>query len=233
VLITFEGIECCGKTTQSQKTVEYLKSLCLPVVNSREPGGTTVGEVLRGILKYPDQVLKGALDSIPMIDSRETVQDYRLLPLTELMLFITSRHEYVEKVLKPMLESHIVVSDRFHDSTVAYQGGGLFHNNPEILQIIDLLYTKILGGFKPHTTFFIDISVAEMERRMELSPDKSALFESRGVEYFQRVRDKYVSIAHSEPHRVFIIDGEASPEEVFADVKALVDGTLRGGGWSV
>ncbi|HIP92551.1 MAG TPA: dTMP kinase [Thermotoga sp.] len=142
MLITFEGIDGCGKTTQVKLLSEYLKKKGIKCLVTREPGGTMEGEKIREILMKED-----------------------LVPLAELFLFLASRVQHVEKLIIPALrDGKIVLVDRFIDSSVAYQGFGRGIGEDIVRELNDLA-TK---GIKPDLTFYIDIDVDEALKRKKV-----------------------------------------------------------------
>lgn len=196
VLITLEGLDGSGKTTQFEQLVGYLRTLGHEFVASREPGGTAAGEALRRLLLDPD------------------------LPLTihsEAFLYAAARAELVERVVRPALEAgKSVVLDRYVDSSVAYQayGRGL---PPEFVVAINEMGT---GGLRPDRTILLDLPVElALERKGQAGADR---FESETVEFFERVREGYLELAAAEPRRVRVVDASRPPGEVQAEVRRLV-----------
>ena len=187
MFITFEGIDGCGKTTQLRKLKEYLESVGYDVVALREPGGTVLSEKIREFLLYSD-------DSIAA--------------RAELMLFEAARAQLIESIIKPALNSNkIVISDRFYDSTTAYQGYG---RGLAIEQIIkcNLFATD---NIKPDITFFLDVSLEESKSRSHNRYQDR--IEKAGDLFFERVIEGFKNIAIDEPDRFIIIDAKGSAEE--------------------
>ncbi|MEK6903499.1 MAG: dTMP kinase [Nanoarchaeota archaeon] len=214
--ITFEGIDGCGKTTQIRKLSEYLSTHHISHVVEREPGSTALGGALRRILKNPETVY--AFMNVAFKDKK----DFTPLPIeqertseSELFLFLAARAEYVHHVVAPRLQADVsVLSDRFLDSTIAYQGGGLLYKQPDIIPTIIQLHRFILGGVRmPDLTLCLDISFEEMQRRAR--SQKQDFIERRGKDYFERVRNTYLHIARKNSDRVVLIDGAQSIDAIF------------------
>jgi len=208
--ITFEGIDGSGKSTQLRLLADFLRLKGYEVVATREPGGTPVGIRLRAAL----------------LDEQEEVD-----PLTELLVFAADRAQHVRRVLRPALESgHIVLSDRYADATIAYQGAGRGFAPQLISEIVELA----TEGLTPDRTLLFDLSVAESIRRMKRraegrrKADKGDRLDSEDQEFHARVRNAYLRMASNEPERFRIIDASASIEETHIRVKEVVVPWLEG-----
>lgn len=189
IFITFEGIEGSGKTTQSEKLKERLLKEGFPVIHTFEPGGTVLGENIRKIL----------LDPYMIID-----------PLSELLLYFAVRVQHIREKIKPALEKgYIVICDRFHDSTVAYQGYG----RGVSLKIIDELYRLFVQDIKPNLTILLDLS-AERGLKRNKEANKKDRFEMEDITFHNKVRQGYCEIAMKEPERFLIIDATKSFDEI-------------------
>jgi dTMP kinase len=199
--ITFEGIDGSGKSTQLRLLASHLKLLGYDVVCTREPGGTPLGIRLRAAL----------------LDSQEHVD-----PLTELLVFAADRAQHVRILLRPALESgRTVLSDRYADATVAYQGAGRGFS-AELISGIVALATE---GLKPDLTLLFDLSVTEGGRRTKkrtADRQETDRLDAEDVEFHTRVRDAYLSIAAAEPERFRIIKTDGSVQETHARVKEIV-----------
>lgn len=202
--ITFEGIDGSGKSTQLRLLASFLRLKGYEVVATREPGGTPVGIRLRAAL----------------LDEQEQVD-----PLTELLVFAADRAQHVRRVLRPALGSgHIVLSDRYADATIAYQGAGRGFAPQLISEIVELA----TEGLTPDRTLLFDLSVAEsigrMKRRAEgrRKADKGDRLDAEDQEFHARVRNAYLRMASDEPERFRIIDASASIEETHIRVKEVV-----------
>jgi dTMP kinase len=199
--ITFEGIDGCGKSTQMRLLASQLRMRGLEVVTTREPGGTALGSRLRGAL----------------LDAEESVD-----PLAELLIFAADRAQHVRTLVRPALETgHIVLSDRFADATVAYQGVGRGFPEDLVAQVVQIA----TGGLKPDLTLVFDLSVAECIARTKRRTDNGKggdRLESEDAAFHTRVRRAYIDMAAAEPDRFRIIDAGGSLEETHAQVMETV-----------
>jgi|SRR5688572_6882367 len=197
LLLTLEGIEGSGKSTQAAALAESLAAGGVPVLLTREPGGVPLAETIRGLLLSPDS---GPIQ-----------------PLTELLLFEAARAEHVAEKIRPALESgKTVVCDRFTDATLAYQGGG--RSVPDdLLQRLNSLST---GGLTPDRTYFIDVEVSlgfERADRRSGAAGKDRI-ERASAEFFEGVRRRYLELARREAERFLLLRGNDS----IADVARLI-----------
>jgi dTMP kinase len=198
--ITFEGIDGCGKSTQLRMLTSELRVRGLPVIATREPGGTPLGQKLRAAL----------------LDVKEEVD-----PLTELLVFAADRAQHVRKHLLPALErNQIVLSDRYADATVAYQGAGRGFK-PELIEEIVQLATD---GLKPDLTLLFDLSVADaaIRTRKRVQSKRTDRLDVENEDFHTRVRNAYVEIAKAEPDRFRIIDARGSVDETQRRVMEIV-----------
>lgn len=199
--ITFEGIDGCGKSTQLRLLASDLRMRGLEVVVTREPGGTSLGDRLRAAL----------------LDTQEQVD-----PLAELLVFAADRAQHVRTLLRPALDSgHIVLSDRYADATVAYQGAGRGFA-PEVIADVVALAT---GGLKPDLTLIFDVSVAaglERSRQRAEKGRQTDRLDTEDAAFHTRVRNSYLDIAAAEPERVRIIDAAGSIEQTRARMMEIV-----------
>lgn len=201
MFITFEGGEGAGKTTQIKKLGDALESRGLQVVATREPGGTKLGEHIRGCLLNPEF-------GIPF-GAR-----------AELMLFLSSRVQHLEEVILPALaEGKIVLCDRFNDSSVAYQGGGRELGIEEV----ELLCTLACGGIEPDLTFFLDLEPEEGMQRLRRKKDR---LEDAGAFFHERVRSAFQEIALKHPARVHQIDARRPLNSVHSEIWQIVASSL-------
>ena len=204
--ITFEGIDGSGKSTQLRLLASHLKLLGYDVVCTREPGGTPLGIRLRAAL----------------LDSQEHVD-----PLTELLVFAADRAQHVRILLRPALESgRVVLSDRYADATVAYQGAGRGFSPDLISEIVELA----TEGLKPELTLLFDLSVSEGGRRTKkrtADRQETDRLDAEDVEFHTRVRAAYLSIAAAEPERFKIIRSDGSVQETQARVREIVVAFLQ------
>ncbi len=193
--ITFEGVEGSGKSTQARLLCERLEENSIPAVLLREPGGTAVGEKIRRVLKDYDPLAE-------------------ISPQAELFLFAASRAELLQSVILPALaEGKIVVCDRFHDSTTAYQAFGRGID----IGIVQQVHKLTLGDTIPDLTFLLDLDVAGGMKRVSLRnepgrPDDR--FEAEKEEFHRRVQSGYLALAGGEPDRFKVIPAEGAIEEL-------------------
>ena len=202
-LITFEGIEGCGKSTQTHLLSRHLEADGHNVVVTREPGGTPIAENIREILLDP---ANEAMD-----------------PLTELLLYEAARAQHVAERIRPAIEAgSVVVCDRFFDSTTAYQGAG--RNLPNI--DLEMLHALATGGLSPDLTILLDLPVeAGLKRATSAgSPDR---IEAESVEFHQRVRQGFLDLAERNPVRIRTLDATGTPEDIAIHVSGLVDPVLE------
>ena len=181
MFITFEGGEGCGKSYQARLLYRKLNKLAIPALLTHEPGGTLVGEKINRLLKW----------------GKET----EISPLTELLLFNASRAQLAEMVIKPALKaSKVVISDRFSDSTVVYQGYGRGLD----LEVIRAINNTAALGLKPDLTVLLDISVEEgLARKGKQKPDR---FHRENLAFHRRIRNGFLKLSEEEPRRWLIID---------------------------
>jgi dTMP kinase len=195
LFVTFEGIDRSGKSTQARMLCDALGSRCVSV---RDPGGTEVGERLRSLLKEPAVTLDAH---------------------TEALLFAAARAESVAQVIRPALASgRVVVSDRFVDSSLAYQGEGRGLGIEEVARVNDWA----VGGLRPDITFLLELTPGVAAGR-GLEEDR---FESEGAGLQVRVHDAYERMADEEPRRWRRVAADRAPEAVHAEVLEVVEAAL-------
>ncbi len=196
MFITFEGIEGCGKSTQAKRLVNRLKELAVPLVFTLEPGGTSVGQKIRGIL----------------LDSR----NQHLSPLTELLLYAADRAQHVEEVIKPALEQDKwVLCDRFFDATTVYQG----YARGLDMKLIVTLNEKASPGIRPDITFLIDCAVEiGLERALKRNKiqfqEGQDRFEREKKDFHEAVREGYLAMAMEDRERFVVVDGTLKEDEL-------------------
>ena len=209
--ITFEGLDGCGKSTQMEKLAAALRAAGHEVVTTREPGGTAIGERIRELL----------------LDSRTLGLDAK----TELALMFAARAQHVEQVIRPALEAgKIVLSDRFTDSSEAYQGGGRKLGTERVLA----LHRALCGDLQPQLTILLDCeparSVGRARRRNRDHRHNGAdenRFERENQKFFERVRQAYREIARREPRRVVVIEAQRKIEVVHREILRAVEKMLK------
>jgi dTMP kinase len=216
--ISFEGLDGSGKTTQIAATIAYLQQHGVPCLSVREPGSTALGGATRRILKQPEatyKALNAAFARDP--DFEPLAVDEQRTAEAELYLFLAARAEFCTKVVAPALQQgKTVITDRFMDSTLAYQGGGLYQHDPDVMRLLDQNHSLILrraGIHKPDLTVLLDITPRVMRSRA--SGRVLDFIEQRGDLYFGRVRAAYLDIARKEPDRVLLLDGLQDREAIF------------------
>ena len=193
-LFSFEGIDGAGKTTQVALLKEALEARGHRVVCLREPGGTGLGEKIRGLL----------------LDRSEDPPS----PVAELLLFAAARAQIVATRVKPELESGaVVILDRFTDATFAYQG---FGRGLPLDQILAL--ERIAAGVEPSRTWFLDLSPEESARRRAARGEAPDRMEAEGEAFRDRVRAGYLERAQRHPQRIAVVDAARSVEEIAAEI---------------
>lgn len=202
LFITLEGGEGTGKSTQIRRLAQILTALGHDVVTTREPGGTPEAEKIRDLLVQRDG---GAWT-----------------PMAEALLLFAGRIMHVENLIKPALAAgKIVISDRFTDSTRAYQAYG--HGFP--LQTIEELNTLTLGNFKPDVTFILDLPVqdglARAGKRIARTDSGEDRFERLGVEFHDRMRQGFLEIAKHDADRCFVINASQDINGVATDIEKI------------
>ncbi|UCF39193.1 MAG: dTMP kinase [Acidobacteriota bacterium] len=201
--ITFEGIEGSGKSLQLQLLTEELTRRGVPYAVTLEPGGTAFGQELRQVLLRTD----GA--------PRE--------PIAELLLYLADRYQHLQEVVEPRLKQGItVISDRYHDATLAYQG---YARGIGIERIEEI--GRLIGVRKPDLTLVFDLEVSvglqrARSRNQESEMEDLGRFEAENLEFHKRVREGYLQLARAEPERFAVIDATGLPEEVFRRVVAVI-----------
>src|SRR5690606_5844791 len=198
LFITLEGPEGAGKSTNREYLAERLRSAGLPVLLSREPGGTPLAECIRELLLAPSDE--------PMASD------------TELLLMFAARAQHLQQVIRPALaQGQIVICDRFTDATYAYQGGGRGVSEARIAQ----LETFVQGDLRPDLTLVFDLPV-EVGLARAAARGRLDRFEQEGMRFFESVRRAYLERAQAAPSRYRIIDSGQSLIAVQQDVEALI-----------
>ncbi len=203
-LITFEGVEGAGKTTQLHLLAEWLRGEGLRVVESREPDGTRLGEAVLEIFH---------------------MEGVSISPLTELFLFEAARHQHVAELIQPALaRGQVVLSDRFTDSTLAYQGYGRGLD----LEEVEGLNHWATQGVRPDLTILLDLEIpVAFERIRGRALDR---FEQAGLEFHERIRKGYLELATREPGRFLLLTADRPVEAVHAEIRDRVMALLRARG---
>ncbi len=209
LFVTFEGLEGCGKSTQVKMLFHFLNKKGIPVRVTKEPGGTKIGDEIRKIL----------------LDQKNNGMDYK----AEMLLFLASRSENVRLNIIPALEKgETVLSDRFFDSTTAYQGYGRGID----IDTINNLNHLVVGKAVPDLTFILDIEPnIGLKRSTSFSDSREIRFEEEfiskkiinGKLFLDRVRDGYYQIAKDNAKRIKLINANRSKEEIFHDIIRIVN----------
>ncbi|HEV8141521.1 MAG TPA: dTMP kinase [Methylomirabilota bacterium] len=199
MLITFEGVEGSGKTTQMARLGRWLRNRGYHVELTREPDGTALGVGVRRLFERSPQ------------------------PLTEVFLFLAARHQHVAEKVRPWLDrGRIVLCDRYTDATVAYQGYGRGVDPATIRE----LNVQATGGVLPDLTLLFDLDPAEGFRR--IGRRRLDHFEREKLAFHRRVRRGYLEIRRAEPKRVRVIDAAREPAAVGAEIRRVVEDFLHG-----
>ena len=204
-LIVFEGVEGCGKTTQIQLCCEWLQNLKIPVVTTREPGGTQLGLHLRSLLL-------------------EKQYDKLISPTTELLLYAADRSQHVEQELLPNLKSgKIILCDRYVDSTIAYQGYG---RNLDI-NLIHQLNLIATSGLKSDLTLWLDLDIEQGMERKRKNGDKADRIEQEKIDFHRRVQKGYKELLGNSPERTFQIEASLDKENVQKQIQQILTSKLE------
>jgi dTMP kinase len=206
--ITLEGIDGCGKSTQREMLAEALRALGREIVVTREPGGTTIGERIRDLLSS---------DAVAAIQ-----------PATELLMIVAARAQHVAEVIRPALETGcIVISDRYTDSSVAFQGYGRGLD----LTMVESVNRFATGGLVPDLTILFDLDAQEAQARLDArrtgglngapKPELAYLDELE-LDFHVLVREGYLKLAEQDPTRIRVVDASQSPDATHAKVMNLV-----------
>ncbi len=214
--IVFEGIEGCGKTTQISLLGEYLKKKGLPVIVTREPGGTAIGDEIRKILL--------------------STKNADIAPETELLLYTASRVQHIQQLITPALSAgSIVLCDRFFDATAAYQGYGEGIDLKLVRQMQKTFFSDII----PDLTILLDcpaeLGLGRSRRRIKSEGKESAegRFEEKELSFHERVRNGYLEITRMDTERFCIIKGEQAVASTHQEICAAVEQRLREKGYAI
>ena len=194
LFITFEGIEGSGKSYQSKKLYNKIKQLKLPVILTREPGGTKGAEIIR------DVILKDYFHP----DSKEQFDRY-----TDTLLYLAARNEHIINKLKPAIsKKKIIICDRFIDSTLSYQvyGKGVNKN------LVDFVHRFILGKIKPDLTFILKSDISKALQRLNKRKKKNR-YDKFSRNFYQRVQKAFIKISKSNKRRYLLVDTSSDDDE--------------------
>ena len=202
-LITFEGGEGTGKSTQIRLAADLLRRQGIAVTLTREPGGSPSAEEIRNLLVTGDTE--------------------RWSPLAETLLFYAARVEHWRQVIQPALHAgETVLCDRFSDSTKAYQvyAGGL----PE--HTFNAIHQACMTDIQPHLTLILDLTVAEGLRRARARNNNENRFENKGVQFHEKLREGFLTIAKDDPKRCVVVDASQSVEQVHGKIAEILQANL-------
>lgn len=203
LFLTVEGVDGVGKGTQMEFIKSYLKENSIDFISIREPGGTKIGEAIRKILLNPDN------------------QD--MIAETELLLFNAARAQLVSEVIKPNLAAgKWVISDRFYDSTLAYQVAGHGLDAKASQEIIDFA----CQGLEPDLTIYLDLDIETSLKRLEARNESKDRLESLDIDFKKRVRNKYLDLAQAKD-RIKVISAAATVPEVSNEIKKILDVLIK------
>lgn len=195
--ITFEGIDGAGKSTQIAATIDWVRGRGMEVLQSREPGGTPLGEKLRELLLHEPMHLE-----------------------TEALLMFAARREHLAQVIEPALQRGAwVVCDRFSDATFAYQSGG----RGLVAEKFRALENWVHPGLQPDLTFLFDLAPAIAAQRLVIGREHADRFELEQRDFFERVRNAYLERAEASGGRIAVIDSAREPKAVCEDVLAQLE----------
>ncbi|MFM2024586.1 MAG: hypothetical protein RLZZ56_599, partial [Actinomycetota bacterium] len=202
MFISFEGIDGVGKSTQIRLAEEYLQSRGQNVLTTFEPGGTELGQEIRNLLLH-----------------RKGDVAHR----AEALLYAADRAHHVATKVRPALAAgQVVITDRFLDSSVAYQGAGRKLSAEEVRNIS----VWAVDGLLPDLTILLDLEAAKAAKRRETTGQEADRLEREKLDFFEAVRDEFLKLASAEPQRFLVVDAEASPEEIFEQIAPKLDELL-------
>lgn len=204
MFITFEGPEGSGKSTQIRLLTSWLLAQNYDVVTTREPGGTEIGDQIRGVIM--------------------DVGNTGMKPSTEILLYSASRAQIVNELIAPALaDGKLVLCDRYADSTLAYQGYGRGLDLQDLVSITEFA----TGGLKPDLTFLLDIDVEVGLNRRIINDEEMNRLDLEAIAFHKRVRAGYHELADSEPNRWIVIDADRPPESVQSELQKVLQEMIK------
>ena len=209
MFITFEGIEGCGKTSQLKLAADWLETRGFPVVRTREPGGTAIGVQMRSIL----------------LSEKST----GLAPLSEALLYMADRFQHIAEVIQPALQGKkVVMCDRYHDSTVAYQG----YARGIPLEFLDSIWKESGMALDPDLTLLLDLDpesgIRRSLRKLAAQNTDESRFEKEAIEFHAKVREGFLDLARLNPDRFVVFNASHSIERVHSNVVVALESHLGG-----
>jgi len=203
MFITLEGPEGSGKSTQIKRLAKRLESMGFPVITTREPGGTPIGDQIRQVLVR--------------------MENKELHPRTEILLFLAARAQLVEQLIKPALQDgKIILCDRYGDSTLAYQGYGHGLDLEKLRQMLDFATDHL----KPNLTILLDLDV-KLGLMRKKAEDEWNRLDAYEVLFHERVREGYLNLAREEPNRWRIVDASQGIDAVQEDLLWIILDALK------
>jgi len=204
MFITLEGPEGSGKTSHIPPLVEYLREKGYTIFATREPGGTSISEQIREVI--------------------HDLKNVEMHPRTETLLYQAARAQIVEQVIKPRLAAgEIVLSDRYYDSTIAYQGYG----HQQDLEQVRALVKYATGGLVPDLTILLDVDVEEGLQRKKKNNAEWNRMDDHAIQFYQRVRAGYLVMVKQEPKRWAVVDSGQKWESVQEELRKVIVGRLK------
>src|SRR5258706_12596449 len=204
MFITLEGPEGSGKTSHIPQLVEYLRGKGYTVFPTREPGGTSIGEQIRDVI--------------------HDLKNVEMHARTETLLYQAARAQIVEQVIKPRLkDGEIVISDRYYDSTMAYQGYG----HQQDLEQVRALVKYATGGLVRDLTILLDVDVEIGFKRKKQNASEWNRMDAHEVEVYQRVRNGYMEMVKAEPKRWVVLDASQSWDDVQGKLREITERSLK------
>lgn len=204
MFITLEGPEGSGKSMQICQLAEFIRQQGAEVLTTREPGGTFIGDQIREVIMRMENTM--------------------MSPRAEILLFCAARAQIVEEVIRPnLVKGMVVISDRYADSTLAYQGYG--HGLD--IGILKEILRFATGGLQPNLTLLLDVDVEEGLKRRRIGGGEWNRLDAQQLAFHQRVRQGYLKMAAEEPERWRLVDARQKPEKVQSDLRAIVSQSLK------
>lgn len=224
VFISFEGVDGVGKTTQVERLRGWLEAQGHTVVVTREPGGTALGRAIRklllhGVTEKPSNATSASAAPGVSADSASVPAD--IAPRAEALLFAADRAQHVAETIRPALErGEVVITDRYLDSSLAYQAGGRELTAAEIRSLSMWATNNLL----PDRTYLLDMDPALSHNRLQHAEDR---MESAGDDFQNRTRRAFLDLAAAEPDRFRVIDASQSIEQVWQAIRQDIDALLK------